>query len=324
MTPPPPSRLRRLGALAATAAAAALLLAGCSAPAAGNDSSAAATRTVSTAEGSVTVPTHPKRVVSIHSWTTESLYDLGVKPVAVEDSGEQYVPTRYLDEWKPADKVVTGGTVDYEKIAALKPDLIVGVDVPYLKDAYKKLSAIAPTAFAPFSETATWQDYPKYTADFVGADAKLATLKSTYDSAIDDTKKEYADQLASVKWDVIQGGFDDGNYWIYSTSSPVGDVLTQLGAQFASATKDTKAGDNTSVSYERTDLLQDADQLIYYTNNDGSPANNIDKLFALAGYKDLPAVKAGHVVGTADFLPGSYSDAMGLLDDIRSALKKQS
>lgn len=316
-------RRRRIGALAAATTAAVLLLAGCSASASGSTAASGDTRTVKTAEGTVTVPAHPKRIVSVHSWTTESLYDLGEKPIAVEDSGEQYVPSRYLDQWKPAEKVVTAGTIDYEKIAALKPDLIVGVDVPYLKDAYAKLTAIAPTVFAPFDETASWQDYPDYTADFVGADAQLSKLKSTYEAAIADTKKEYAAPLATVKWDIVQGGFDDGNYWIYSSASPVGGVLTELGAQYASATAGVKAGETDSVSYERTDLLSDADQIIYYTNNDGSPANNIDKLFALAGYQGLPAVKADHVVGTADFLPGSYSDALGLLDDIRSALQKQ-
>lgn len=314
--------MRRLTALAAAATAAILLLAGCSAPASGGGDDSSATRTVKTAEGAVTVPVHPKRIVSVHSWTTESLFDLGVKPVAVEDSGEQYVPERYLDRWKPAEKVVQTGTIDFEKIAALKPDLIVGVDVPYLKDAYAKLKAIAPTAFAPFDEAASWQDYPDYTADFVGAGAKLAELKGEYETAIADAKEKYATQLATVKWDVIQGGFDAGNYWIYSSASPVGTVLTALGAKFASASSAVKAGGTNSVSYERTDLLADADEIIYYTNNDGSPANNIDKLFALAGYKDLAAVKSGHTVGTPDFLPGSYSDVLGLLDSITGALAK--
>ncbi len=58
--------------------------------------------------------------------------------------------------------------------------------------------------------------------------------------------------------------------------------------------------------------------------NDGTPANNIDKLFALAGYQNLAAVKADHTVGTSDFLPGSYVDALGLLGDIDSALQKRS
>lgn len=317
------SRARRLAGVAAAAVAAALLLAGCSTAASGDDSSASATRTVKTAKGDVAVPAHPLRIVSVHAYATESLFDLGEKPVGVEDVGEEYVPQRYLPQWKPTEKIAQGATIDYEKIAALKPDLIVGVDVPYLDKAYAKLKAIAPTAFAPFDENASWQVYPKYTADFVNAGTELAALQKKYTAAVETTKTTYADQLSTLKWDVIQGGFDDGNYWIYSTSSPVGSILTELGAKLASATSAVKSGGTNSVSYERTDLLSDADEIIYYENNDGTPANNIDKLFALAGYQDLAAVKAGHTVGTPDFLPGSYSDALGVVDSIAAALKKQ-
>ncbi len=315
--------LRRRAAVLAIAAGLALALGACSSSAPSSPSSTgSATRTVSTAEGDVTVPTHPKRIVSVHAWTTESLYDLGLKPLGVENSGEQYVPTRYLDRWKAADKVTSSATVDFEKIAALKPDLIVGVDVPYLKADYAKLSAIAPTAFAAFGDDSTWQDYPKATAKYVGAESALTDLQKKYADEIADAKKKYATQLASIKWDIVQGGFDSGNFWIYSTTSEVGDVLTQLGARFASATTAVKASQNQSVSYEQADLLKDADEIIYYTNNDGSPANNIDKLFALQSYQNLPAVKAGHTVGTPDFLPGSYSDAIGLLSSITKALAK--
>lgn len=81
------------------------------------------------------------------------------------------------------------------------------------------------------------------------------------------------------------------------------------------------AGQNQSVSCEMTDLLADADALIYYTNNDGTPASNIDELFALKSYQDLPAVAAGHEVGTSDVLLGSCSDALGAFDAIEKNLK---
>lgn len=314
--------LARFGGVLAVAALATALAACSSSASTSSTNSSSQTRTVTTPEGKVTIPAHPLRVVSVHSWTTESLFDLGVKPLGVEDSGAEYVPSRYLSRWKAVDKVAQGSTIDYEKIAALKPDLIVGVDVPYLKQDYKKLSAIAPTVFAPFSATSTWQDYPTATAGFVNKGTALAELKKQYTDELAEIKQDYAPQLSSLKWDIIQGGFDAGNYWIYSTSSPVGDILTQLGAGFASATTAVKPGANDSVSYEQADLLQDADAIIYYTNNDGTPANNIDKLFALQSYTALPAVKAGHVVGTADFLPGSYSDAIGVLDSVKAELAK--
>nr|WP_145487392.1 MULTISPECIES: ABC transporter substrate-binding protein [Streptomyces] len=327
-----PSPVRRSGRQrllrpAVAAAALALVLTACdssSSTTGGSDGKTAATRVVTTAHGKVTVPARPLRIVSVHSWSTESLFDLGLEPVGVENSGANYVPPRYLKRWKAAAKVTTGADVDYEKIAALKPDLIVGVDVPYLSKAYKKLSAIAPTAFASFSESSSWSAYPQATAGFVNGTAQLARLKQKYDDRIAAARKAVGPKLTSGKWDVIQGGFDSGNYWIYSSASPVGDILSRLGARFASATASVGKGETKSVSYERADLLKDADHIVYYTNNDGSPANDIQKLFALRTFKELPAAQKHQVVGTPDFLPGSYSDAMGVVDSIENALRGQS
>ncbi len=319
--------MRRIAA-ALLATVVAGVLAACSSGTSGPDASAGATdpatRVVSTAKGDVTVPAHPERVVSVHSWTNESLIDLGITPIGVADPGEQYVPTRYLDVWKSAAKFGQGATLNFEKIAAMKPDLIVGVDVPYLDEVYDQLAAIAPTAFVPFDNTASWTNYAEGTADFVNRDDQLATLKQQYEDQLAEVRSTYADELATIKWDVIQGGFDAGNYWIYSAqASPAGQVIAALGGTFATATAGVAAADTKeSVSYEQADLLGDADAIIYYQNNDGSPANNIDQLFALPGWKGLPAVQSDSVVGTPDFLAGSYQDFLGLLGSIEDFLAK--
>lgn len=302
------------------AAATAMTLAACGSGSAADGAEPATTRAVTTAHGKVSVPTHPLRIVSVHAWSTESLFDLGLTPVGIENSGATYVPPRYLKRWKATAKVTSGADIDYEKIASLKPDLIVGVDVPYLSKAYKNLSAIAPTAFAAFSSTSTWSEYPDATARFVNRETRLAALRQKYEKRISAVRETYRAQLADARWDVVQGGFDSGNYWIYGPDSPVGEILSRLGARFASATESVGKGDNKSVSYERADLLKDADYVIYYTNNDGSPANHIQKLFDLKAFKQLPVAKNDHLVGTADFLPGSYADATGVVDSVAEAL----
>ncbi|MER7971065.1 ABC transporter substrate-binding protein [Streptomyces sp. NPDC096080] len=321
VSPSPAASAPRRLLTALVGAAAALTLAACGTGTTTADAAADTTRVVATAHGKVTVPAHPKRIVSVHAWSTESLFDLGLKPVGIENSGATYVPPRYLKRWKATAKVTSGADIDYEKIASLKPDLIVGVDVPYLSKAYKSLSAIAPTTFAAFDDTATWAEYPDATARFVRRETQLADLKRTYEERIAAVRKEYRTKLADARWDVIQGGFDSGNYWIYGPGSPVGDILHQIGVRFASASAAVPKGENRSVSYERTDLLKDADYVIYYTNNDGSPANNIQKLFDLEAFKRLPVAKDKHLVGTSDFLPGSYSDATGVVDSVAKALE---
>lgn len=281
-----------------------------------------ASRVVATAHGEVTVPAHPKRIVSVHTWTTQPLFDYGITPVAVEKRGPDYVSKRDTQRWEAIPKITDGQEIDFEKIANLKPDLIVGVDVPYLQKAYDKLSAIAPTVFTPFGADKTWQDYPKYTADFVNAEDQYRSRKAAYEQRVATMRAQYRDQLATVSWDVIQGGFTAGYFWVYSTTSPVGTVLSALGAKFATATSDTPAGKNQNISYENTSVLSSATALIYYANSDGTPANGIDGLFAYPGFQALPVVRDKMTVGTPDFLPGSYTDALGMLDDIEGLLKR--
>jgi iron complex transport system substrate-binding protein len=317
------SASRRIrAALAVVGAATVLVVLAACGTSGGSAAADGATRTVSTAKGDVTVPEHPQRIVSVQSYATESLLDLGVTPVGVENTGEQYVPPRYLDRWKKITKIATSDAIDFEKIASLKPDLIVGVDVPYLDKDYAKLKAIAPTVFAPFSETSTWEDYPKTVGTFINDVAGYEKLRDHYTAEVARVKKEYATQLATLKWDVIQGGFDEGNFWIYPTDTPASSILASIGAQFASATTSAPSGEVNSVSYEQASLLTDATAILYYENNDGTPANNIDKLFSLQSYRQLTAATTGMAVGTPDFLPGSYSDAEGIIGDVEAALKK--
>lgn len=88
-SPAKASRPRRLlTAVAATAMALALAACGSSSSSTTSSGGTVATRAVATAHGKVSVPAHPLRIVSVHSWATESPFDLGIEPVGVENSGE--------------------------------------------------------------------------------------------------------------------------------------------------------------------------------------------------------------------------------------------
>ncbi|MFH9942999.1 hypothetical protein ACH4OT_27195 [Streptomyces murinus] len=110
-------------------------------------------------------------------------------------------------------------------------------------------------------------------------------------------RKTLGPKLTDSSWDVIQGGFDSGNYWIYSSASPVGDILSRLGVRFASAT----------ASVEQRRLPRQ--------RHPG--AVRAADVQGAAGRQEAP------VVGTPDLLPGSYSDAMGVVDSIENALRGQ-
>ena len=281
----------------------------------------AATRIVQTSKGAIKVPATAHRIVTIQPAAFSTLIDLGDADsiVGVYDEGTQYVSPRYRALYDKTAKIGDKGQVDLEKILNLKPDLIVGADFDWNTKNYQQLSAIAPMVVAPVD---SWQSMTKAFAEAVGRTDQMQALSAQLTTKQADIKKQYAPQLAKYKWDILQGGFDPGQYWIYGPGSDVGSILAGAGVQFATASTQTPADDNRSVSYEQISLLNDADVIGYYSDSGSSaPTNNGPQLFAQAGFKALPAVKAQRVVAIPDFLPGGYGDALAVLDELTAGLK---
>lgn len=94
--------------------------------------------------GQTTVNTVPKRIVVLEYSFADALLSVGVKPVGIaqEPAGSD-LP--YLDKQLAGVAIVgTRAQPSLEKIAALKPDLIVA-DLNRHKNLYPQLSKIAPT-----------------------------------------------------------------------------------------------------------------------------------------------------------------------------------
>ncbi|MER7003654.1 ABC transporter substrate-binding protein [Dactylosporangium sp. NPDC000555] len=196
-------------------------------------------RRVETAKGPVDVPANPTRVVSIQPSATATLYDLGVEPVGVYDQGAQYISPRYASQWNAAPKIGNAGEVQIEKVAALKPDLIIGADYPWNTKAYDKLSAIAPTVIIPVT---SWQASAKTTAEAVNKLDALDALDKRVAARNEAIKTKHADILGRYRWNILQGGFDNGQFWVYGLESEVGKILSAAGVQFATASKETSGG----------------------------------------------------------------------------------
>ena len=103
--------------------------------------------------GETTIDAEPERVVSIGYNEHDFLLALGVVPVALRDwYGEQpnSVWPWAQDELGDATPEVLPSTdLNFEQIAALDPDLIVGVWSGMTAEDYELLSAIAPTVAQP-------------------------------------------------------------------------------------------------------------------------------------------------------------------------------
>lgn len=136
--------------------AAALVLAGCggddpesTATTNSSQSSGAFPVTVEHKYGKTTVESEPKRVVTVGYTDQDAVLAVGVVPVGVGDflGGYDWRKRPWAqDALKGAEpEVVSGQEINFEAVAAQRPDLIVAINAGLKKADYEKLSQLAPT-----------------------------------------------------------------------------------------------------------------------------------------------------------------------------------
>lgn len=122
--------------------------------------------------GSTTIEAPPQRIVALGVTDADPLLALGITPVAV--TGYTFYESG-LGPW--AEERITGeaplrldsdSTPDLEQIAALAPDLIVGVSAGFDQAVYDRLRLIAPTVARPAGTDS-------YTVARADATAQIAT-----------------------------------------------------------------------------------------------------------------------------------------------------
>jgi iron complex transport system substrate-binding protein len=335
MTPSPMSRRAFLG----TGAVAALALAGCgggssssSTAAGGSTSAEAGTRTVKTPMGVITVPAEPARVVSVHPFTVDALYDYGIEPIGVYDIGyPKEISPRYRSRWLRATKIGYDGEFDLKKIAELDPDLIVGADYEWVTADYGKLSKIAPTVIAPSGE---WEEAAQTIATAVGRLEKMEAMRKEMEARSGKIRSSFAKTLGAYRWDLLQGGGEGGEYLLYGPRSGPGGVLTAAGVKLASGSASVSGGEDEALSIfgvtdgvegitnkaEIAAPLEGADVIGFYSTYEGAPKNE-KLLFEQPEFEEIPAAKTGRLVPLPDFLPQGYGDAIALLEQLEEGLK---
>jgi ABC-type Fe3+-hydroxamate transport system substrate-binding protein len=269
---------RSLGAATATAVLA--LVAACggsdtaTTPQSSGSSAAAATFPVSIEHkfGTTEVTKAPQRIVVVGLTEQDPLLALGVVPVATtkwfgENPGEIFPWAK--DELGSAalPQVLTNTDgLQFEKIAALRPDLIVGMYSDLTKESYTTLTKIAPTLAQPKGVGdygAAWDDVTRTLGKAVGKPAEAEKLIAGVDA-------RFADVIAKNPGFKGAGALMAMPYegsFVYGPQDPRSRLLTSLGftlpADLATVTGD-KFG--VSISKERTDLL-DTDVLIWLVND---------------------------------------------------------
>lgn len=293
---------------------AATLLAACGRddPAPVADRSASGTgRFPATAEhvyGTTTVESRPERIVIVGLTEQDTVLALGHTPIATTEwYGEQpYAVWPWArDALGDAEPTVlsTADGIEFERIASLRPDLIIGTNSGVTQADYDKLSALAPTVAAPPDSSDYFSPWPVQTrliGDALG-------LRAEADALVDGIRERFASQRRkhpefrgkSVVF--LQNAVSDGNYIAYPAGLST-QFLTSLGFSVPGYLEEYARDEAQSyIPAEKIDVVDDADVLLWATEQ----ASDLDALEDEATFMNLTAVEEGRAAYTDGVLAGA-------------------
>lgn len=287
------------------------------------------TYNVQHAMGTTEVKGMPKRVVILTNEGTEALLALGMKPVGAVQSwtGDPWYD-HIKDEMEGVEVVGTESEVNIEKIASLKPDLIIGNKLRQEKD-YEKLSKIAPTVF---SETlrGDWNENFKLYAKAVNQEAKGEEVLKAYEDKVQSVKEKLGDQ---TNQEVSFVRFMADKSRIYYTDSFSGIIFDALGFKRVPAQEELFK-DNAKLGKLAVEVgkevipKMDGDVIFYftYTPKDDDSALATEKEWTQDPlWKNLTAVQKGNAHKVDDAIwntAGGILAADILLDQVEEIFVK--
>jgi len=264
--------------------------------------------TVEHALGTTVVPAEPQRVVTVGLTEHDTVLALGVIPVGVTDwYGDQPFATWpwAQDELGDAEPEVLSSAdgLQYERIAALEPDLILGTNAGLDDAMYEQLSAIAPTIAHPAGTDAyfsPWDQQALLVGQALGREAEVRLV-------IDEVKAGFAEaaaehpEFAGTDIVFLQNAFYDGEAIAYQDGLSTA-FLTDLGFTIPSELAEfEREGGQAFIPLEQLSVLDTADVLLWATEATGDRA----ALEAEPLYSSLAAVKDGHLVFTDGITAGA-------------------
>ncbi|MFI5712728.1 iron-siderophore ABC transporter substrate-binding protein [Kribbella sp. NPDC051620] len=290
----------RSGALGVAVVVAAAALVSCgSDEGAGQAPAAAASAgfpvTLKNTFGETTITKKPERIVTLGWNAQDVVYALGETPVGMPRV--TYGPTPAgttawdADRFDPAKTTLLDDSdgVPFEKVAALRPDVILAPYEGFDKATYTKLSQIAPTVAYPGAPwQTTWQDQTTIIGKALGKSAEADKLVAGI-SAL--TAKAAADHPEFKGKTLSILSYGDENY-AYMPGDPRVQIMNEMGFVNAPGIEalektNTKKEFALTVSKERLNDL-DADVVVGYIDGLTPEKFAADKVYA-----SLPAYKKG-------------------------------
>ena len=251
--------------------------------------------------GSTTIEARPERIVALGYTEQDALIALGAEPVAVRyffgDEPGAIFPWAEDEAGSLAPEVLNMpfGSLNYEAILALQPDLITAVDAGITQEEYDTLSQIAPTLaqsdeYIDFGTP--WQERVRRIGEAVGEMERAETLVSELEAKFNQARQahpEFADKSVAVAYQNSAG-----TYGFYTAQDSRAQFFENLGFVVPEELV-TLAGESfyADLSEERLDLL-DRDLLVFLDvpfAEEGTPPLEENPLLSQLG-----AVQEGRVI----------------------------
>jgi iron complex transport system substrate-binding protein len=225
--------------------------------------------------GTTEIPAKPERVVLVGLVEQDTLLALGIVPVATTEWYGEHPGAIF--PWA-VDKLgdapvpeVLSFEIDFEKVAALQPDVIIGLYSGITEDDYNLLSQIAPTVAQPVGYVdygVPWQEATRTVGRIVGQSAEANALVENIDAKVVEIREQHPE--LEGKEVLLLSTWGEGSFYAYGPEDPRVRFLTELGFTFPTDVEEFTAEGGefgVSISDERMDLT-DVDVAIWFVETD--------------------------------------------------------
>jgi iron complex transport system substrate-binding protein len=219
--------------------------------------------------GSTEITEEPERVVSVGFADQDAILALGVAPVGIRDwYGDQpfAVWPWAQDELGDAEPEVLGAELNFEAIAALRPDLIIGISSGMTESDYETLSDIAPTVaqsdeYIEYGEP--WQAATLTIGRALGRAEHAQALVDETEAMFASVRDEHPEFSGATA--VVAYSYGNGTVGGYGPQDNRSRMLVDLGFEIPEAVVE-RAGDQFYADFSAEEMgVLDADVLIWIT-----------------------------------------------------------
>lgn len=274
--------------LLAAGVAAALVVTACGSDDSGDEASESSSvpgRTIEHKYGVTEVPESPERVVTVGLVDHDAVLALDVVPVGL--TANAYSEGQPHGVWPWAQDALGDGEpevlpfpeLNYERIRALRPDLILAIYSGLTEDEYGKLSQIAPTVAqsGDYDDYETpWDEMTRTIGQALGREQEAEDAIAQVEQAFAQAREDHPEFEGKVA--VYAGFLEAGQYYVETEGSTRFGVLAELGF----TGPDDIEADNfyAEVSQEQIELL-DRDLLLWELGDtDSEDAIRSDPIYA--------------------------------------------